>query len=164
MKSSILVPALITALALGVSACGDDSAKAPAAPARAPLTPEQVTAAISALPAPYNQADYDNGRRVFARCRACHTVTEGGPNMTGPNLWGLFGRPAGRHEGYTYSKALKAADFAWDGDRLDHWLANPRTFLPGNKMNFPGVPDDQDRRDVIAWLKVETSPRQGAYP
>ena len=147
-------------LALGLTACGEASGPAaPAAPPRAPLTPDQIATRISELPAPYNAADYENGRRIFARCRACHTVTEGGPNMTGPNLWGLFGRPAGRHEGYTYSKALKAADFAWDGERLDQWLAQPRAYLPGNKMNFAGVPDDQDRRDVIAWLKIETSPR-----
>jgi cytochrome c len=150
----------MTLLGLGLANCGEASAPSvPAAPPRASLTPDQVAARISELPAPYSAADYENGRRIFARCRACHTVTEGGPNMTGPNLWGLFGRPAGRHEGYTYSKALKAADFAWDGERLDQWLAQPRAYLPGNKMNFAGVPDDQDRRDVIAWLKIETSPR-----
>ena len=146
--------------ALAAAACGESSApQTPEAPPPAPLTPEQISVAIAALPAPYNGADHENGRRAFARWRACHTITPGGPNMTGPNLYGLFGRPAGRHEGYTYSKALQAADFTWDADRLDQWLANPRTFLPGNKMSFAGVPDDQDRRDLIAWLKIETSPR-----
>jgi cytochrome c len=145
---------------LALAACGESpDTTTPKAPPPAPLTPEQIGVAIAALPAPYNEADYENGRRAFARCRACHTVTPGGPNMTGPNLYGLFGRAAGRHEGYNYSKALQAADFTWDADRLDQWLANPRTFLPGNKMSFAGVPDDQDRRDLIAWLKVETSPR-----
>jgi cytochrome c len=149
--------ALVT---LALAACGESSApETPKVPPPSPLTPEQIRVAITALPAPYNEADYDNGRRAFARCRACHTITPGGPNMTGPNLYGLFGRPAGRHEGYTYSNALQAADFTWDADRLDQWLANPRTFLPGSKMSFAGVPDDQDRRDLIAWLKVETSPR-----
>ena len=145
---------------LAISACGEASGpEAPKAPPPAPLTAEQIGVAIAALPAPYNEADYDNGRRAFARCRACHTITPGGPNMTGPNLYGLFGRAAGRHECYNYPKALQAADFTWDAERLDQWLANPRTFLPGNKMSFAGVPDDQDRRDLIAWLKLETSPR-----
>ena len=147
-------------MTLAVAACGESSGPAtPKAPPPAALTAEQIGVALTALPALYNEADYENGRRAFARCRACHTVTPGGPNMTGPNLYGLFGRPAGRHDGYNYSKALQAADFTWDAERLDQWLANPRTYLPGNKMSFAGVPDNQDRRDLIAWLKIETSPR-----
>lgn len=149
-----------SAAVLILSACGESTAPAaPAAPPPPPLTPEEIALKVAALPAPYNDADYENGRRAFARCRACHTVTQGGPDMTGPNLWGVFGRQAGGRDGYNYSKALQEADFVWDGAQLDQWLAQPRTFLPGNKMNFPGVPDDQDRRDLIAWLKVETSPR-----
>jgi len=149
-----------SAAVLILSACGESTAPAaPAAPPPPPLSPEEIALKVAALPAPYNDADYENGRRAFARCRACHTVTQGGPDMTGPNLWGVFGRQAGGRDGYNYSKALQEADFVWDGAQLDQWLAQPRTFLPGNKMNFPGVPDDQDRRDLIAWLKVETSPR-----
>lgn len=149
-----------SAAVLILSACGESTAPAaPAAPPPPPLTPEEIALKVAALPAPYNDADYENGRRAFARCRACHTVTQGGPDMTGPNLWGVFGRQAGGRDGYNYSKALQEAGFVWDGAQLDQWLAQPRTFLPGNKMNFPGVPDDQDRRDLIAWLKVETSPR-----
>ncbi|RZJ91741.1 MAG: cytochrome c family protein, partial [Brevundimonas sp.] len=60
------------------------------------------------------------------------------------------------HAGFNYSQAVKGAGFAWDADHLDHWLANPRTFLPGNKMSFPGLDEATDRRDVIAFLKVET--------
>ena len=111
---------------------------------------------LAALPAPYNAADLDNGRRVFARCRSCHTLTEGGPNMTGPNLYGVFGREAGGHPDYNYSAVVKAADFTWNAERLDHWLENPRTYLKGTKMSFAGIPDPEDRRDVIAFLKVET--------
>ena len=77
--------------------------------------------------------------------------------MTGPNLHGVFGRKAGSRPRYAYSNALRSADFTWDAEKLDHWLQNPRTFLPGNKMTFPGLPDAMDRRDVIAFLKVETS-------
>ena len=76
--------------------------------------------------------------------------------MTGPNLYGVFGREAGGLEGYNYSTALQQADFLWDGGHLDHWLENPRTFLKGTKMSFAGIPDPTDRRDVIAFLKVET--------
>lgn len=147
---------LLSVLGLGLAGCGQAGPTAPAAPPRPELTPAEKTAILAALPAPYDAADLDNGRRVFARCRSCHTITEGGPNMTGPNLWGIFGRTAGSHAGYNYSSPVKAAGFAWDADRLDHWLQNPRTFLPGNKMTFPGLPNPTDRRDVIAWLKTET--------
>jgi cytochrome c len=168
--------ALTALLVAGIAACGqggDPAATArgtpeaggpsPSAPPPGP-GPEQKAALLASLPSPYNAADLDNGRRVFARCRACHTTTEGGPNMTGPNLHGVFGREAGGLEGYNYSSALQQADFVWDGERLDHWLENPRTFLQGTKMAFPGIPDAADRRDVIAFLEIETGYRPPAAP
>jgi len=142
-----------------LAACGqqgDSEPSAPAAPARPAPTAAEKAALLAALPAPYNTADVQNGQRVFARCRSCHTVTEGGPNMTGPNLHGVFGRTAGTAAKYNYSTVVKNAGFVWDADRLDHWLENPRTFLRGTKMTFPGIQDATDRRDVIAFLKVET--------
>lgn len=143
---------------LALAACSppENENTAAATTPRAELTATETAALLASLPAPYNNADLENGRRAFARCRSCHTLNEGGPDMTGPNLWGVFGRLAGSHPGYNYSTSMKAADFDWGADQLDHWLQNPRTFLPGNKMTFPGLPDDTDRRDVIAFLKVET--------
>ena len=159
-------PALIALFGLALASCGEDGEgdAAASAPPRPAPTAAEKTALLATLPAPYDQADLDNGRRVFARCRACHTVTEGGPNMTGPNLHGVFGRQAGGLEGYNYSSALQQADFLWDGERLDHWLENPRTFLKGTKMSFAGIPDATDRRDVIAFLKVETGYAPAARP
>ena len=150
--------ALIALAGLGLASCGQggDSKSAAAAPSRPEPTPAEKAALLAALPAPYNAADLDNGRRVFARCRSCHTLTEGGPNMTGPNLYGVFGREAGGHPDYNYSAVVKAADFTWNAERLDHWLEKPRTYLKGTKMSFAGIPDATDRRDVIAFLKVET--------
>ncbi len=151
-------PTLAAALLL-LAACGDGggtSEQATAAPAIQAQSDAEKAALLAALPAPYNAADLENGRRVFARCRACHTITDGGPNMTGPNLHGVFGRQAGSKERYNYSPALREAGFDWDAERLDHWLENPREFLKGNKMSFAGIRDAEDRRDVIAFLKVET--------
>lgn len=157
---------VIAALFATLAACGgqegDDAA--PRASSPEPMTPtpqrdlsdEERAAILASLPAPYNVGDPENGRRVFARCRSCHTLPEGGPNLTGPNLWAVFGREAGSLEGYNYSPALREADFTWTAERLDDWLTNPRTFLPGNKMAFAGVRDETDRRDLIAWLKLET--------
>ncbi|MGZ9098123.1 MAG: c-type cytochrome [Brevundimonas sp.] len=150
--------ALAAALVLTGCGPGGEPAEtaAPAGPARPAPTPAEKAALLASLPAPWSQGDLDNGRRVFARCRSCHTIAEGGPNMTGPNLDGVFGRQAGAQPGFNYSTAVKQAGFAWDGERLDHWLENPRTFLKGTKMSFAGIPDATDRRDVIAFLKVET--------
>jgi len=149
---------LIALASLGLASCGQsgDSNSTAAAPARPEPTPAEKAVLLAALPPPYNAANLDNGRRVFARCRSCHTLTEGGPNMTGPNLYGVFGREAGGHPGYNYSAVVKAADFTWNAERLDHWLENPRTYLKGTRMSFAGIPDAEDRRDVIAFLKVET--------
>lgn len=152
---------ILTASILSLAACGQGSSepgKTSSAPAAPAPTEAQMQAALAALPAPYNAADLENGRRAFARCRSCHTVALGGPNMTGPNLYGVFGRQAGSQPGFKYSNAVKGAGFAWDAERIDHWLENPRTFLPGNKMSFPGLPDATDRRDLIAWLQVNTTP------
>ena len=154
----------VAGMALVLAGCGDrgsDSAAPQAsetasAPEPRVLTEEERSAILASLPAPYSEADPDNGRRVFARCRSCHTLPEGGPNMTGPNLWGVFGREAGSVEGYNYSSALREADFTWTAEQLDQWLNDPRGFLPGNKMSFAGVRDETDRRDLIAWLKLET--------
>ena len=165
---------LIAPAALLVS-CGEQKSDAPARtepPAEATAdmqpTPPAATAAggeiadgqarltLATLAAPYNNADLVNGRTKFASCRACHTLTEGGAKMTGPNLWGLFGRQIGSKEGYTYSKAAQNADFIWDTAKLEQWLDNPKEFLPGNKMVFNGIHDVEDRRDVIAYLATQT--------
>lgn len=157
---------VVAAVALLLSACGQsgDAPGEPAVPARPAPTAAEKAALLASLPAPYNTADLDNGRRVFARCRACHTLNEGGPNTTGPNLYGVFGRQAGSHPGYNYSNVVREADFTWNAERLDHWLENPREFLRGNKMSFPGLPNAEDRRDVIAFLKVETGYAPPAAP
>ncbi len=151
---------LIAAAALVMlAACGGD--EAPPAPNREAAAPGPTAAElqtqIAALPAPYNAAEYEAGRRVFAQCRSCHTVDAGAGNRVGPNLHGLFTREIGAVEGFTYSPAVQNANFAWTPEQLDHWLENPQTFLPGNRMAFAGVRDETQRRDLIAYLMVETA-------
>lgn len=112
---------------------------------------------LAGLPPPYDAADLANGRRQFGKCRSCHTLVEGGPNLTGPNLHGVFGREAGTVPEYAYSQALVGAGGTWDAQRLDGWLADPRGYLPGNKMSFAGLKDAEDRRDLIGYLMIETA-------
>lgn len=146
---------LACAAAGALSACGPSGQQAAAPPPRQPTEAEKQ-ALLAALPAPYDTGDLKNGEAKFALCRSCHTITPGGPNMTGPNLYGVFGRTAGTHEGFNYSPVVKAAGFTWDAAHLDQWLTDPRGFLPGTKMSFAGLRDAKDRRDLIAYLKVET--------
>jgi cytochrome c len=110
---------------------------------------------VADLPAPYNTGDPENGKRKFGLCRSCHSIAKDGPNMTGPHLYGVFDRKAAAVEGYNYSDALKTAGGEWTPERLDHWLANPRTALPGTKMTFAGIKDAKDRIDVIAYLRTQ---------
>jgi cytochrome c len=137
--------------------------KTPAPPAeQAPSTPISAMSdadkqkALAALPAPYNTADLANGESKFALCAACHTLPQGGPNMTGPNLHGVFGRKAGALAGYTYSDALKATGWIWDAARIDTWITDPKVALPTTKMTFVGLKDPKDRTDVIAYLMIGT--------
>lgn len=151
--------AFAIAILLTLAACGSGetpprSSQAPAA--QAPDTAE-MQAEIAELPEPYKGASYEAGRRVFAQCRSCHVIEEGAPHRVGPNLHGVFGREIGTAEGFTYSQAVQDADFVWDAEHLDHWLQNPQTFLPGNRMAFAGVRDETQRRDLIAYLMVEAA-------
>ena len=125
-----------------------------AAPAARAETAAEVDHLLSTLPPAYRHADLDNGRLHFALCRSCHTVVQGAPDMTGPNLFGIFGRHVASRPGYDYSSALKARAWAWDAPHLDGWLKDPKTYAPGTKMGFYGLRDDKDRLDTIAYLRV----------
>ncbi len=158
-------PAVLIAAAL-LTGCGDKGEPVMpevganlAAPVDAGVvqpSAEETAKLLASLPAPYNTANLANGQRQSALCRACHTFTEGGPDLTGPNLHGVFQRKSGAKPGFAYSEVIKNAAFAWDAEHLDQWLANPQTYMPGTKMTFLGLKKPEDRRDLIAFLKVQT--------
>jgi cytochrome c len=94
---------------------------------------------------------------VFKKCRACHDVGPDAKNKVGPLLNDIVGRHAGSIEGFNYSDANKAAGtkgLVWTDDVLFKYLENPLSFMQGTKMAFAGLKDEQDRRDVIAYLKT----------
>jgi len=98
--------------------------------------------------------DAAKGKKLYNKCKACHAVDD--TNKVGPGLKGLIGRAAGSHEGFKYSDALKASGITWDEASLDTWLANPKDMVKGTKMIFPGLKKEDQRKDLIAYLKDAT--------
>lgn len=104
------------------------------------------------------EGNSQRGAQVFRACMACHSLVPD-RNMTGPSLAGLWERKAGSLKSFPrYSDALKSSDVVWNAKTLDKWLKNPQAFVPGNLMTFPGIPNDQQRTDLIAFLEVNTRP------
>lgn len=97
--------------------------------------------------------DPASGEEIFKRCRACHQIGETAKSAVGPVLNGLFGRKAGTIEGFAYSEANKASGLVWDETNFTTYIKNPRAAMPGNKMAFAGLKDDEDIADLVSFLK-----------
>ena len=115
-----------------------------------------VAASILLLPRAAPAADAVAGEKVFARCKICHSVQAGAPSPVGPNLHGVFGRKAGSVEGFNYSEAMKNSGIVWDDETLAKYLRDPRGSLPGNKMAFPGLKNDDEMANLLAYLHQAT--------
>jgi cytochrome c len=102
-------------------------------------------------------ADAARGEQIYARCLACHALEY---NRTGPKHCGVVGRPAGVVPGYEYSDAMKRSKLVWNEKTLDRFLAEPLKVVPGTTMTYAGVPDENERADLIAYLKRETASRR----
>ena len=114
-----------------------------------------VAAALSMSQTVHAQ-DVASGEKLFNRCKICHAVEEGKRSPVGPSLHGVFGRAAGSVEGFKYSDAIAASGVVWDEETIDAYITNPREYIPGNKMNFPGLKKEDQRADLIAYLKEAT--------
>ena len=97
-------------------------------------------------------ADAAAGKAVFNRCGICHTIAAGARSTVGPNLHGVFGRKAGTFDEFAYSEAMKSSGIVWDDDTLRKYLHAPREVVPGGKMAFPGIKDDEQLADLLAYL------------
>lgn len=97
--------------------------------------------------------DIAAGEKSFNKCRACHQLGETARNGVGPQLNGLFGRTAGAVEGYTYSAANKNSGIVWDEAVFVDYIKDPRAKIPGTKMVFAGIKNEQEIKDLTAYLK-----------
>jgi cytochrome c len=103
-------------------------------------------------------ANAEAGAAVFKKCQACHSGEKGGPNKVGPDLWDIVDRPVAEHEGFAYSAGMKefskGGTEKWTYDNLNHFITSPKKFVKGTAMGFAGLPKDEDRANVIAYLRT----------
>jgi cytochrome c len=112
-----------------------------------------LAALMVAMPGIATAQSADDGKVVFNKCRACHQVGPGAKNMVGPPLNGLFGRKAGTMEGFNYSEANKNSGITWDQATFREYIKNPKAKIPNTKMVFPGLNDEKDINDLLAFLE-----------
>lgn len=118
--------------------------------------------ALAALATPALAAgDADKGEKVFKKCQACHQVGDDAQNRVGPVLNDIIGRTAGTVDGFSYSPAMTEAGedgMVWNDEHLHEYLADPKGYIPKNKMSFAGLKKEEDRDDVIAYLEQFSDP------
>jgi cytochrome c len=96
--------------------------------------------------------DAAKGKVVFQRCAICHRVEKDGGNGLGPNLFGIVGRKAGTAADFPYSPAMKNSGITWTADKLTAYVTHPAQIVPGNRMAFAGINDQEQVGDVVAYL------------
>jgi cytochrome c len=126
----------------------EGAAEASAGPAAKPAEEEPIGPLLA-------KADPDHGAQIARQCQACHNFAKGGPNMVGPNLWGVVGGPHDHKADYSYSDAMKSQKGDWDYEALNKFIEKPQAAVPGTKMGFAGLKKAQDRADVLAWLRQQ---------
>jgi cytochrome c len=101
--------------------------------------------------------DAAKGEALFTKCASCHTITPGGANGIGPNLYGVMGQKHAHVAGFAYSPEMVAMPGLWDWEAMDKWLAAPKKYVPGTKMSFAGLSKPEDRANLIVYLNAQGS-------
>ena len=112
-----------------------------------------ASALAASVSAAHAAGDAAAGEAKYKLCEICHQIGAGARNFVGPELNGVVGRKAGSVPGYNYSDANKNSGLVWDEATLTKYLHKPREVVPGTKMAFPGMTNDADIANVIAYLK-----------
>lgn len=112
-----------------------------------------AAAAVALMPSLAHAQDVSAGEKSFNKCRACHQVGETAKNTIGPPLNGLFGRKSGTFEGFNYTEANKNSGITWDDAVFADYIRDPKAKIPGTKMAFAGIKNDQEIKDLTAFLK-----------
>ena len=105
----------------------------------------------------FASASISEGKKVFKKCAACHSITQGGGNKIGPALWGVLGRKAGSVSDYKYSKAMVTYAKPWSFEEMDGFLAKPKEWIKGTKMSFAGLKNSKERAALILYMNENSS-------
>ena len=111
------------------------------------IGPEPILALLAS-------ADLAAGEKLAKKCTACHVFEAGGANKVGPALWGIVNSAKASVDGFAYSAALAGFGGAWDYESLNAFLAKPKAYITGTKMNFAGLKKPEDRANMVAWLRT----------
>ena len=111
----------------------------------------------AAKPTNFAAGDPAKGAETFKKCASCHSITQGGANGVGPNLYGVMGGKHGHMAGFAYSEGMVGKAGVWDFAAMDEWLASPKKYVAGTKMSFAGLSKPEDRADVIAYINAQGS-------
>jgi cytochrome c len=144
VSNAVVEPHHLEKPALAVTDAAPAEAAAPAAAAELPPIGPKLAS-----------ANVDNGKALFQKlCFTCHTIDKGGVNKVGPNQWNLVGRKKAAEPGFSYSSGMQAMTGEWTYEDINHMIFKPLAFVKGTKMAFAGVPKEQDRADIIAYLRT----------
>ena len=126
------------------------------ATATAETTSESSSSESGEIMALLASASVADGKKIFKKCAACHSIAKGGGNKIGPALWGVLGRKAGSISDYKYSKAMAAHAKPWSLEEMNGFLIKPKDWIKGTKMSFIGLKKDTDRAAVILYMNQNT--------
>ena len=143
VSNALVDPHHLEKPAIAVPEAAPEGAAAPAVAELAPIGPK------------LKDANVEKGKALYVQqCFTCHTIDKGGANKVGPNQWDVVGRKKASHEGFGYSSALQAKGGDWSYEDINHMIFKPQAFVRGTKMAFAGLPKEQDRADLIAYLRT----------
>ena len=143
VSNALVHPHMFAKPAIAVADAPPAAGAAPAVVELAPIGPK------------LKDANVEKGKALYVQqCLTCHTIDKGGANKVGPNQWAVVGRKKASHEGFSYSSALQAKGGEWTYEDLNHMILKPQAYVRGTKMAYAGMAKEQDRADLIAYLRT----------